>query len=340
MTTRHPSRRRIVAGLALSAVASTGVLAACSDDAGTGGDADAGVLSEASVQLGWFPNVESAPIIVADENGYFADEGIDVTVEPGGPEVNSDAQIVSGNVLMGTLNSEGLANAVIAGADLVAVGAIYQTSSSAIVTLADSGIEEPADLEGRRFGTSPSDDRVYPPFFELVGVGDSQIESVNIGADPAALVSGEVDAMSGTLANQPIALEAQGHDVSTIRLGDYGYNRWSGVLVVRADSLEDETKRATIVAMLRAIAQGTADLVADPDAAAQVVVDTYGEQLGLDPDQQAASAAVWADLASGEAGEPVLLTDDGIASQQDFYDRVGLEVDAGTIFDTSVQEDL
>lgn len=299
-----------------------------------------GPLAEAAFQLGWIPNVESMAPIVASAKGYFDAEGVKVEILPGGPEVTTDAQIVSGNALMGTMSSEGLANSIKAGAPLIAVGAIYQTSSSAIVTKADSGIKEPKDLEGRKFGVSQTDARVYTPFFKLTGVDESKVTMVQSGSDPAALISGEVDAMSGTLANQPIALAAQGVETTVIRLADFGYNRWSHLMVVRKDSLEDPEKRATVAAMLRALTKGLQTSVDDPAAAAQTVYDVYGEQLGLDLEQQKASAVVWAQLATEGTKEQGVMrvTEAGIADQQAFYDAIGLEIDAKSLFDLTVQD--
>ncbi|QMU97004.1 ABC transporter substrate-binding protein [Microbacterium esteraromaticum] len=328
---------------AVAGIAALALLTACSGGSETPASdgADVKPLESAAFQLGWIPNVESMAPIVASARGYFEDEGVDVELLPGGPEVTTDAQIVSGNALVGSLSSEGLANSVRAGAPLVAIGAIYQTSSSAIITTEASGISEPKDLEGRRFGISQTDARVYTPFFSLNGVDETKIDEVSTGSDPASLISGEVDAMSGTLANQPIALEAAGVKTKTIRLADYGYNRWSQLLVVRKDSLEDPQKRATVEAMLKAITKGLEESVADPDAAAQTVYDVYGEQLGLELDQQKASAAVWAELAANPTTDQglVQITEEGIQSQQEFFDTIGIEVDAADLFDLSVQEE-
>lgn len=343
MSHRSPLRRVGRGLLAAVGIGTLALVTACSggDAPAPSGDGSAAPLDSASFQLGWIPNAESMAPIVASANGYFEDEGVDVDLLPGGPEVTTDAQIVSGNALMGSLSSEGLANSVIAGAPLVAIGAIYQTSSSAIITTADSGIAEPKDLEGKRFGVSQTDARVYTPFFELTGVDESKVTMVTTGSDPASLISGEVDAMSGTLANQPIALEAAGVETNVIRLADYDYNRWSQLLVVRKDSLDDPQKRATILAMLKAITKGLEESVADPDAAAQTVYDVYGEQLGLDLDQQKASAAVWAELAANPSSDQGLMTitEAGVKSQQDFFDTIGITVTASDLFDLSVQEE-
>jgi len=343
---RVSARRRLVtkvAAIMLVGITAT-AFAGCSADTSAESTAGSAVepLAEANIQFGWIPNVESMAPIVASANGYYEDAGTKVTILPGGPDVVADAQIVSGNALMGILSSEALANSVAAGAPLVAIAAMYQTSSSAIVSLASSGITEPKDLEGKCFGMSQTDARVYTPFFELAGVDMTKVTIVTTGADPASVVSGEVDAMSGTLANQPVAIQAQGYETNQIRLADYGYNRWSGLLVVRKDSLDDPQKRATITAMLGATEKAMAESVADPKSAAQTVFDVYGEQLGLQLATQETGAAIWADLASESTTEQGLMvvTEEGIASQQDFFDKTGIDVTATDLFDLSVQADL
>ncbi|WP_258933576.1 ABC transporter substrate-binding protein [Nesterenkonia pannonica] len=279
--------------------------------------------------------------IVAEQNGYFEDECLDVEILPGGPEVTADAQIVSGNADMGILSSEALANAVVNEAPLVGVGVAYQSSPSAIVSLAESGIEALTDLEGRTFGVSQTDQRVYEPFFESVGVDWDAIEMVDTGADPAALVSGEVDAMSAVSANQPVVLRNQGHEVNEIPLADYDYNRWSGALVVREDSLEDPDRREIVMGMARAVERGLQAAAEDPEAAGELVFEAYASDLGLEEETQVEGAKVWADLTTADERDSGLLLIDqtGVESQQEFFDNTGVDVDASEIFDLEASEE-
>ncbi|MCC4249330.1 MULTISPECIES: ABC transporter substrate-binding protein [Microbacterium] len=328
--------RPLAAGSLL--LAATLIVTSCSSAPDASGD---GGLSPAAIQLGWLPNVENMAVIVADEKGYFEDEGIDVEILPGGPDVTADAQIAGGNALMGILSAEVLANSAAAGSGLVAIGAIYQTTSSAVVTLADSGIEDITDLEGRSLGMSQTDAVVYGPFFDLVGVDADQIEQVMTGSDPASLASGEVDAITGTLANQPVVLAAQGYDVRSIPLADYGYNRWSGLLVVRESSLADPDERALIASMLTALQAGAEDTVADPEGAGQVVWDAYGEQLGLELETQVEGAKVWAELAQANSEQGLIKVDEaGLERLQQFYTTVGITTRAVDVFDLSLGEEV
>lgn len=330
--------RRVCAGVALAALSVT-ALAGCS---GSGDETTASDgTQQVSVQLGWLPNVENMPMLLAQENGHFAEQGLDVEVLPGGPDVNMDAQIAGGNALVGLLSAEIFAKSVQAGSGLVAIGAEFQTSTSAIVTSADSGINEPKDLEGKKLGMSQTDMPVYPGFFNFVGVNMDNIEQVMTGSDPASLASGEVDAITGSLANQPVVLEEQGFDVKTIPLGDYGYNRWSGVIVVRESSLADETERAEIISVLKAMRAGAEDAVADPQAGAQQIYDAYGQQLGLDLESQQKGAEVWAEILQTNTEDTGLLKvdDASLADLQTFYDANDIKVQATDIFDLSVGEE-
>ncbi|GAB3841764.1 ABC transporter substrate-binding protein [Nesterenkonia populi] len=337
--------RRTVAGAV--SVASLALLAACgSGDSAAGGEAsgaDEGCdeLTDVAVQFGWHPNVENMATIVAEQNGYFEDECLSVEILPGGPEVTADAQIVSGNADMGILSSEALANAVINEAPLVGIGMTYQNSPSVIVSLVEAGIEEPSDLEGLTFGVSQLDMRVYEPFFASVGVDWDAIDRVDIGADPAALVSGEVDAMSAVSANQPVVLRNQGHDVDEISLADYDYNRWSGGLVVREDSLEDPERRETIMGMARAVERGLETAVEDPQAAGEIVFEAYASDLGLEEETQLEGAEAWASLTTAEErdGGLLLIDEDGVQSQQDFFDNTDVNVDASAIFDLEASQE-
>lgn len=327
--------RRVSASLAATALAALAV--GCSSSTG---DDDADAVA-AAIQLGWLPNVENMATIVADQKGYFADNGIDVDVLPGGPEVTADAQIAGGNALMGVLSAEALANSVAAGSGLIAIAATYQTTSSAVISLTESGIEDIADLEGRKLGMSQTDAPVYGPFFDMTGVDADSIEQVMVGSDPAALVSGEVDAITATLPNQPIVLREQGYEVNAIPLADYGYNRWSGLFVVRESSLEDPEERAQIAAMLAAVQEGITDAVADPEAAGQTVWDAYGEQLGLELETQVEGAKVWAELAEANSDQGLLKVDEaGLAGLQEFFTTAGIGVTASDIFDLSVGEEV
>jgi len=349
----HRGPGRAVLGTVLAVLVSAPLLSACGGDdpadpsSGSGSPAASSTELpsspvDASIQLGWFPNVESAAFVMADEDGEYEERNVNATLLPGGPNVTVAPLIESGNVLVGLLSLERFADAVSQGADLVAVGAEYQTATSAIVSLASSPIETPKDLEGKRFGVSASDTQTYTAFFAMNDVDTSKIEFVSTNGNAAALTAGEVDAISSTIPNDPVVLAAQGVQTHQLRLADYDFNRWSGLLVVARASLEDPAKRAAIGAVLQASAAGEQTAIDDPERTAQTVVDVYGQSQGLQYDAQLGSLQEWNELATaGSVADDGLfrITEEGKARAADFLEQIGSTVDLDTAFDLSVGED-
>jgi NitT/TauT family transport system substrate-binding protein len=340
-----PSARSLhaAAGVAVAA-ALTVSLAACSSAASTASDDTPAEPADVRVQFGWLPNVENGAFIDAVEKGYYEDEGLDLEILPGGPDVAVDAQIVGGGALVGLMTSESLANAVLSGAPLVGVAAVYQYSSNAIVTLADAGIDEPEDLEGRKVGLS-ANDRTTVPFLTWLGLDMDTVEIVAVDGSPTPLASGEVDALVSPVGNVPVVLASQGIETSTIPVADHGYNRWSSVLVVREDSLEDPEKLEQVQGVIAGTLRGVQDLLDDPAAVGSVVYDVYGEQLGLEEQTQVDGAAIWADLIERgherSGGALMEITESGLEEQQSLYDNIlGVDLQAADLYDLSVAEGI
>jgi NitT/TauT family transport system substrate-binding protein len=326
-------RRGLTAATALIVVA--GAMAGCAQQSGSSDALDPDHPEKVSIQFGWLPNVENAATILAQQKGYFRAAGMDVTILPGGPNVTVTAPVVSGKALIGLMSSETLADATRQGADLVAVAATYQTSSSCIVSL-DGAVRKPQDLVGKRFAFGQSDAATLTPFLEHVGVDESTITKVTSSDAVAALTSKQADAGFCTIANQPVALRDKGYDPTVIKLADYGYNRWSGLFVVRKDSLTDPDKKAEVVAALKAIAKGQRYALREPEAAAMTVYDAYGKKIGVTEQSQAEGLAAWNALIQESSDTPLEVTDEGIASQQDFFGVAGIDATASKLFDTSL----
>jgi NitT/TauT family transport system substrate-binding protein len=346
MPTIHPDVRRI-STRSLAVV--TGMtfalsLAACSS-APTSSEGGSAAPSSATLQLGWLPNIENGVFVLGDEKGHFEDAGIDLEILPGGPDVTVDAQIVGGGALVGLMSTQTLADSVLNGAPLVGVAAVYQYSSTSLTVLADSGIEEIEDLAGKRIGVTTGQEVTLLPFLEWVGVDTSDIEIVAVDGSATPLVTDQVDALYTTLGNVPLVLETQGVETESFAVADYGYNRWSSILTVRKDSLEDPEKREQIQAILRGSLASVEEFVSDPEAAGEVVYDAYGEQLGLEQASQVAGAVVWADLIErgAELNEGGLLeiTEKGVEETQALFDDIlDIDLDAATLFDLTVQEGI
>jgi NitT/TauT family transport system substrate-binding protein len=108
-------------------------------------------LIPVNFQSKWFPQAQFAGYFVAQDKGFYAEEGLDVTVLDGG-NVNPTVAVASGNADFGT---DWVAN-ILTQRDqdlpVTLIAQMYQASGYRLVALKASGIEEIADLAGRKVG--------------------------------------------------------------------------------------------------------------------------------------------------------------------------------------------
>lgn len=335
-----PSRRTFIRVSASVGAASiiVGSTSAC------GGSSSGGGNTAFAWQCGWYPGAEYMGEITALKKGYYEEVGLDVTLEPGGPNAVIDALVSEGQRNAAASATDKVASAFLNGLDnLRIVGAGYQVTASCVVSLADNPIAQPEDLIGAKFGVSQADLPVYEAFFKKVGLDVDQVEYVPSANDPAMLIAGDVDCISSTLPNYPVTLREKGYDVVTLALGDFGYERWSGVQFVRQEDLDDDDKRATLEDFLRATIRGYQTAREDPAAAAQLIVDEYAEQYGYTIEQTTASAEEWAKLLitpDTEAGGLLRMSAEGIQRQGEFLEGVGLGLDTNTVFVPEILDEI
>ncbi len=295
--------------------------------------------TSANLQMGWIANVENAGEFVAAERGYYAAEGLDLTLTPGGPSVSVEPLVVAGNALVGLSQPDNVARARQNGAKLKVIAATFQKNPAAVMSLASSPIQTPQDLVGKKLGIQQAGVPIYNAFFKSINIDPSSINYVPVQFDPAPLVSGQVDAFVSFQTNQPVQLKTQGIDTVTFLPADYGFNLFSDALIVSEDTLNKPDDRATAVAILRGTIKGWQDAIADPAASAALVVNKYGQSLNLDLQSQTLTAQAQVPLIQTDetnANGLLSMSDAGIAQNIDTLHRSGIEGTAEDIFDTSL----
>lgn len=286
-------KKSLFGGIVAATAAAVLALSACSSSSD---DPSAAARDDVALQLNWITNATWAGSYLADENGHYADADLNVDIRSGGPNVDFMAPLSTGEVLVSfagmtepmTLNADG--------ADFRLVGTMYQKSPISIVSLKETGITGPKDLEGKRLGLSSTSQSLWEQFAKVAGVDTSKVEIVPIQFGVDTLVAGDVDAMMGYVTEAPVALEAKGLEPAYFLLQDYGYGYFVNVYTVRKADLDDPEKRDQIKRLLKADLLGQLDMINDPELAGQVTIDRYGKELGLDLDTEIATARAAAQL--------------------------------------------
>jgi NitT/TauT family transport system substrate-binding protein len=292
-------RSRIWLSLATSAML---VLAACSapgtttspDDgaAATDGGDGGGEAASVQLQLQWAPQAQFAGYFAAVEQGYYAEENLDVEILDGGPDVIPQQVGSAPDGPEFTISwVPKVLEAREAGSDLVNIAQIFQRSGTLSVAWADSGITSPADFAGKNVGVWD-----FGNEFEVTAAARAEgleegvdYEKVIQPFDMLLLLSREIDVAEAMIYNEYAqVLEAenpdtgelyQPDDLNVIDYNDVGTAMLQDALFARASWLAEEGNEDIATRFLRASFRGWIYCRDNPDDCIQYTVDA-GSTLG------------------------------------------------------------
>ncbi|MGP9820672.1 ABC transporter substrate-binding protein [Salinarimonas sp. NSM] len=182
-----------------------------------------------------------APLYAGVENGFFADEGIDVEfIYAGASDILTN--IAAGNVQFGFPNGDAVIAAAANGLPVRVVHTTYQRGIGALLAKAETGIDSYADLAGKTIAVtsygSPNYLQLQVGLAEAgLGLDDVQVELIDTGAIVQALQSGQVDAIVFSELRKYV-LEGAGVEVDMILSNDF-LPSFGNVVVTSASLLEE-----------------------------------------------------------------------------------------------------
>ena len=230
--------------------------------------------------LDWKFEGPSAAYLLALDKGYFADEGLDVTIDTGQGSLEAIPRVASGVYQFGFADINSLIKFRDKNPEVGIKGIlmVYDAPPFAIVTLAKTGIETPRDLEGRILG-APAPDGAYAQWKAFVkenGIDASKVTIENVGfpVREPMLVAGQVDAITGFSFSSFLNLKSKGVPPDEIRvflMSDYGLDLYGNTIIVNPEFAAENPNAVT--GFVRAIIRGWQDTVADPTAAVKHVLE-------------------------------------------------------------------
>ncbi|MEX0284115.1 MAG: ABC transporter substrate-binding protein [Paracoccaceae bacterium] len=157
-----------------------------------------------TVLLDWFINPDHGPIIIAQENGYFADEGLEVEIIPPADPSAPPRLVAAGQGDLAVSYQPQLHLQIHEGLPLKRVGTLVATPLNCLLVLQDGPIQTLADLKGKKVGFSVAgvEEAVLTAMLGRNGVTLDDIEMINVNFSLSpALMSGQVDAVIGAFRN-------------------------------------------------------------------------------------------------------------------------------------------
>lgn len=240
-------------------------------------------LREVTFMAGFRPqaNLPFVGAYVAQEKGFFAEEGLAVTIEHSAGGGEHLQLLAAGEVQVTTQDAAVLLQRrADPGLPLVSIGLIGQRGQQAFVALADSGLTFPADWAGHSVGfkgTPP------PDLFALLaanGLAEDDVELVNVGFDPRTLTEGLVDVYPVFKSNEPNLIRSWGFEVVQWEAADFGVPTL-GLTYVTTEALI-ESDPEILQSFMNAVLRGLEYAQNNPAEAVEIVLQYAGEDADAD----------------------------------------------------------
>ena len=198
-------------------------------------------------------NLPFVAAYVAEEKGYFDEQGLDVDIQHStGEHLNL---LMAREVDFTTVDANSVLNRrAEPGLPIVAIALFGQRGQQTFLALSDSGISAPKDWEGKTFGYKVSIPPDYLAILEAEGVDRSRIQEVRVGFDPRVLTEGQVDVLAAFKSNEPNIIRGLGFDVNMFDAADYGVPTLGLTYIVRQDQIDEDSD--TVERFLKATMKG------------------------------------------------------------------------------------
>ncbi len=260
-------------GRRLFALALTGLLATPLFGLATE-SAQAKDLTKASLRLKWLPQAQFAGFYYAHAKGYYKDEGIDLTINPGGPNLVAENLVATNADTFGISGgSDSLLAAVDKGLPLVSIGVSHQITPFAFVARKDGPIKTLQDFKGKKVMVWFTGGH-YVLFGMLAneGIERSEMTIQPQQASVTPFVNGDVDVIAGMWFNELYSIRKKvGEDALTyFQSEDYGVTFPRDTLIVTKETAAN--KPELVKAFLRASIRGWRDAAANPEEAIDMVL--------------------------------------------------------------------
>jgi NitT/TauT family transport system substrate-binding protein len=238
--------------------------------------APAGSQDTTSVVLGWYPTAESGGFYAAQEQDLFAQQGLSVDIQPGGPQVSQTQVVASGRADFGLSDATTVANAKASGIPIVAVAALFQDNPVGVMVHADSGAQDWKDLAGRTWYVQTG--QLGQEWVRRSQGIDFTTAAYN--GSIATFVHDDAAVQQGWPTNEAYTAQKEGVQTTFLPYSSAGYNPYNDVVFTTEDFLRDNPEK--VRSFLDATLHGWSAYMSDTALAEKVNATIQQENPQLD----------------------------------------------------------
>lgn len=252
--------------------------AASTSAASASGESD---LQEVTLILDYTPNTNHTGIYVAQEEGYFADEGLAVNIIEPGDNNTSAALVAAGKGEFGVSYQEDVTYALTGEEPMPikAIATVIQHNTSGFAALKDSGIEGPADFEGKTYAgwQSPSEQAVIDAVMTAAGADPSTLTIVGSDGSGVAQLNNGIDLIwefEGWALTQA-RMDGMEFNYMPLNTLDERLDYYTPVIITNDEMIENDPE--TVQKFMNAVKKGYEYAIDNPEASAEILAEYIPE---------------------------------------------------------------
>ena len=281
-------------------------------------------LTQVSLALDWYINPDHAPILAAKTQGYFKQNGLEVTLIQ--PTQTSEVRnlVAAKQATIGIDYEPETLIAIAQKLPIEMVGNLVPTPLSCVAALETSDIKTLKDLQGKSLGYSgdPAEKAFLEMELRKAGLNPANVKLVPIQMDlTQALLSHTVSAVNGMMRNvEPVMLKQMGIATTLFYPEQNGIPTYSELVFITHSGTDPQT----IAAFLKAVGEGAAYVKAHPQTSWEAAAKAYPTELASSAQIQKENQAIWMASVPYFTTTPAKLNTNQIAKFKAFLHSEGL----------------
>jgi len=279
---------------ALLAALAFGLAACGGDDEGgepAGGEGTPAEMQDVTLQLKWVTQAQFAGYYAAKEQGYYEEEGLNVTIRPGGPDIVPEQVVLGGQAEFGINWLDNTLATRDQGGEIINIAQVFTRSGMTEITWKDSGLDAITELEGKKVGVwlGGNEHKLFAALNKNGLDPQSDVEIVAQPFDMNLFVNREIDAAAAMTYNELAqVLEVENpdtgelyqlSDLNVFLMSELGTGALEDEIFVREDWIADDANQDIAKRFLKASFKGWIYCRDNADACVDIVL-ANGPTLG------------------------------------------------------------
>lgn len=287
-------------------------------------DNTGGELQKIKLRMSWSPYTPFAPFVLAQDKGYYGEQGLEVEILPSQGSSEAVKIISSGTEEFGMASANTVLTGITKEMPLMVIMALIPETPSCLLYHKDSGIQTPKDFEGKKISSDPKSTK-RQELIAFLGKNNVDIETVEFV--PASgttgelmnLINGNADAsVAYCYLGEPILEKKKFTDFESMMFMDNGLSIYSQTLIIHKDLIDNYPE--LIKRFVAASRKGWVYSIEKPDEAVDSLVNRYPE---MDREEEMAKFKKFIEIL-GESNNFGFMTDEGWKEAQDMLYEQGI----------------